>query len=452
VGLVSHKSFQTVKLSIALCLAALVSMGPEAAATPLGPSEDPIALNVVIAPLGDSDPSARRRAFDAVASLGPAALPAVTEELARLRRKPSTPTSTLLKKSRTDDPVEGLLARSGDVAATALTWIGLARALSHMATTPAVRVLVAMAADLNGALRPELSRQVRALGDRAVPALLEARLNPSRDVRTFATSMLETLEKRAASDTVQTKSSAVLADVLRAYGLLRDLDALAIVLSFANADRTPVRLAARDAVASYGPDATGKLRESLVSLTGKQAPETWSAVELRKALFDAYDEVRLHEVVALLDDGLAKQREGKLDEAAAMFDRVLARQPLLDRRREMVVGYVGYAESLESQDLVAALSIYRKALRLDPQGDRAKGIEASIAYLEGRALEDRGLVDPEPYRRAGAMGYGRAEDAVARFEQRTRERTTLMERLAVAAGVLTLLISAGVLLRRKAAE
>lgn len=48
------------------------------------------------------------------------------------------------------------------------------------------------------------------------------------------------------------------------------------------------------------------------------------------------DKVRLQEVYSLLDEGKTKESSGKLADAIADYDKVLARQPLLDRRREMV--------------------------------------------------------------------------------------------------------------------
>ena len=63
----------------------------------------------------------------------------------------------------------------------------------------------------------------------------------------WATSELELLGTRTPGDAVQTKSKEVLADVLTAYGTVRDADALSVVLSFVNADRRLVPAAARDA-------------------------------------------------------------------------------------------------------------------------------------------------------------------------------------------------------------
>lgn len=76
------------------------------------------------------------------------------------------------------------------------------------------------------------------------------------------------------------------------------------------------------------------------------------------SLFAAYDRARLEEVYSLLDAGLAKEKEGKRDDAIAAFDKVLARQPMIDRRAEMVPAYAARAgKSADKNDLGGALAL-----------------------------------------------------------------------------------------------
>ncbi|MEO6576105.1 MAG: hypothetical protein ABIP89_19785, partial [Polyangiaceae bacterium] len=201
-------------------------------------------------------------------------------------------------------------------------------------------------------------------------------------------------------------SNQVLADVLNAYGNIHDMDAIGIVLSFVNSDRVQIRDAARDALSAYGQDALAKLREAYGNLTGKIARDDWSAAQVAKELFSAYDKVRLQEVYTLLDEGLALEKAGKLDEAVVAFDRILARQPMLDRRSEAVPSYVQYALSLEDKDRPRALAYLRKAARLDPENARAGQIASEIAYLEGEELLAHGVTDAVLFQRAAALDPG----------------------------------------------
>ena len=244
-----------------------------------------------------------------------------------------------------------------------------------------------------------------------------------------------------------TTSNQVLADVLRAFGSSHVLDAAPVVLSFVNSDRAQVRVAARDAIGAYGKDALWKLREAYSNLLAKPAPEDWSAERLARELFAAYDRSRLEDVYALLASGLQKQQKGDVDGAIADFDRVLARQPQLDRRAEMASGYVLYAQSKEDTDRVASLAAYRKAARLDPDGPRSKQIEGAIAYLEGEELLARGVVDTTPFERALAAdpGNAKAQAELDRLEQDGRSNGKQLERWSLVFGVVALAVALVVL-------
>lgn len=376
-------------------------------------------LEALLAPLADDAPAARRDAAKAVGALDEGALPAITQKLAELRKLGTSAAIGAAVKEATK-------AREGDLCArlvelprelprvdaasleTATKTAALVRALAAMKSTPATRQLVKIAGDHGGAFRPELARLVREAGDAALPALIETRRDGSSEVRHWAYGQLEAMGKRIPGDAVQTTDYAVLVEVLRAYGHIRDLDAAPVLLSFVNADRDAVRDTARTAVRAIGQDALWKLREAYQNLAGKAAPEGATAAEVATELFATYDKLRLQEVYGLLEDGLARERESatakdavererKLDAAIAAFDKVLARQPELDRRAEMVPAYVAHAARLvgrmTTSDRGAARTALQKALRLAPDGPRAKSIQAELAYLEARDLGARGIED-----------------------------------------------------------
>lgn len=393
---------------------------PQAPAEPEGMSSTE--LDKLVGPLGSDDAAARRSAAKAVGDLGPEAVSAIGKALAELRKTPNAGVRVVVKAARDragkgeGDLCDALLdlPRGEDAQAekTALTTAAFLRALGHVGTTPAVRQLVKIAGDHNGAFRPEVTRQIKALGDRAVPALLETKKGASPDVRQWAYTQLEGMGKRIAGDAVQTKDNQVLADVLHAFGLIRDLDSVPVVLSFVNADREKIRATARETIGMFGQDAIWKLREAYENVTGKPAPDGWTTADVSRELFAAYDRLRLQEVYGLLDQGLADEKQGKLDEAVAAFDRVLARTPMLDRRVEMISAYVAHAQAREDADPAGATSTLRKALRLAPEGPRASQINAELAYLEGMQLLGRGIKDPETFKRALALDPGHAKARV----------------------------------------
>ncbi len=360
---------------------------------------------------GDAELPARQAAVKDVVALGQDALPAIHKRLEAERRTSTIGVSNAMKALKEEnegrmnadgfDLVEAVFrSKKKDAGAkTILVTATLIRTLARIGSTPATRELVALTDDHGGAFRPEITRQVKALGEVFVPALIEARRS-SQEIRRWANLQLEGLGKKTAGDAAQVKSSQVLCDVLRAFGNIHDVEALAVILSFVNSDRAQVRAAAREALASYGGDGLWKLREAYQNLTGKPTPDGWGAEQVAKELFLAYDRVRLQEVYDLLESGLKKQKEGDLDGATQDFDKVLARQPLLDRRSEMVAGYMAYGAKNAEADRTKALAVYRKAARLDPDKDRKAQIDSQIAYLEAMELETRGVYDAAMFKSA----------------------------------------------------
>ena len=323
----------------------------------------------------------------------------------------------------------------------------LVHQLAGIGTTPAIRVLFRVAGDHGGAMKPEVVKTLKDLGDRAVPALLEARREPSLELRKLAQTQLEGMGKRIAGDAVQTPDNAVLADVLHAFADVHDLDALPVLLSFVNADRVLVRDAARDAIGDFGQDAIWKLREAYANVLAHPAADNATAAQVAKELFAAYDRIRLQEVYGLLETGLAAAQNGRADDAVAAFDKVLARQPMLDRRGEMVPAYVQVAMSVEESDPPRALALLHEAQRLWPESPRAPLIAGEIAYLEGKNLEARGISDPEPFRRALAADptHTKARDELSRIDSAADEHQARIRNFA-AAGAAVVVAMVGLIL------
>jgi hypothetical protein len=374
--------------------------------------------------LGSASVERRRRAADALLSLdaGPDAVDSMGRQLAIYRQSDGSAVFRLMndlqaRDAKGSDLVELLLQQEPDAAATrAIATVCMMRALSRVGTLPAVRRLVLVAFDADGAFRPELFRLLRELDERAVAALIEARGDASFDVRGWAKDVLEAMGRRTPGDMVQTSNEKLLVDVLRAYGATRDLDALPVVVSFVNSARAHVRLAAREATLAYGANAVPKLRATYAALTGQRlpnddgAPDTTPDAEtangqsdvtrVAEALFGAYDHERLRDVYARLNAGLANERAGDVAGAIADFDDVLAREPLLDRRAEMVPGYVAFAEGLEHSDRQRAVEYLHKALRIDDGGPQSDHVRSELLCLEGEDLASRGIVDANPFEEA----------------------------------------------------
>ncbi len=397
--------------------------------------------------LGSSSVDERRAAAEAIESLGssgPAAIESIAQQLNDLRhsgdaRTPSSMGDLRAGGGKEADSVDLLVHQKPDPSVVrALATVSLMRALVRIGTTPAVRQLVQVASDAGGAFRPELFRDLKLLDERASAALIEARGDPSPEIRLWAKDTLDALGKRTPGDAVQTTSDQVLVDVLRAYATIRDVDALPVVLSFVNSERLPVRAAAREATLAYGQDAVGKVRATYAALTGERSPDDGTAAEVDQRLFDAYDRHRLRDVYARLDQGLTRQRRGDVDGAIADFDNVLARQPVLDRGKEIVPAYVAYAEAIELTDRARAKDYLRRALRLemDDPGPTSSHIQSEIRFLEGADLMSQGIVDTVPFEQALALDQtnAHARAQLDRLRADATSRRTREGRIAAAVG------------------
>jgi tetratricopeptide (TPR) repeat protein len=225
-------------------------------------------------------------------------------------------------------------------------------------------------------------------------------------VRSWAAGLLASLDKHGPEDALRVKDDRLLGEILHAYGVVSDMEALPQILPLANSDRSQVRAAARAAVLAYGQDAVWRLRESYAVLLGEQAPEGMPAADLARRLFDAYDRYRRRDVYALVDRGVALEQGGNAPEAVALFDQALDREPLIDRRAEMVRAYADLGASREATDPAGARALLRKALRLDESGPSATHLRSELLRLEGEALVAQGIDDLGPFEQAVALEPG----------------------------------------------
>ncbi|AUX47865.1 hypothetical protein SOCE26_093910 [Sorangium cellulosum] len=330
--------------------------------------------------------------------------------------------------------------------------LAMERMLVAAGTTPAVRELIALHAYFGELLRIDLQRQIAKLRDKAVPALIEARQHDAKIVQRWASKQLDLLGRAIPGEAIASNDTQILADVLRAYGRVRDVDAMRVILSFCNSDRSRLRDAAREAISAIGEPGIWQLRDAYLNLTGDKPPRDWTWDRVARELFATYDRARLAEVYKLMDEGVAAASANKLAEATDAFDKVLARAPLFDRRKEMIGVYVERARSLGADRREDALAMMRKALRLDPTGEQAKQIDAEIAYLEGVLLIERGAPDKFVLERALELDptHAGAREALASLADKVAERKSHTSRHVAAGAVgLAALLAMVIIARRR---
>lgn len=325
--------------------------------------------------------------------------------------------------------------------------VAMSRMLATIGTVEAARELIDVHTRFGDFLRVDVQLQLTKMGDKAVAALVEAKKHKAEKIAKWASRHLDSMGKAIPSEAVQTEDQQVLADVLRAYGRVRDPDAARIVISFANTERAQVREAARQAVAMMGDVAGWQLRDSYEDLLGKKPPRDWTWDRTARELFGELDRQRLAQVYALYDEGTRARQEGKLDAMREAFDKVLARNPSFEHRAEMAQGYFELARKKLDDDRATALAALGRAERLTADAAEKKRIQSLSLTLEGEALAEKGIADQVLFNRALELDpdNSRAKDALGRLARgESHDRSPLGRwagALAIALGALIAMLA-----------
>jgi hypothetical protein len=334
--------------------------------------------------------------------------------------------------------------------------LAMVRMLRAVGTTPAVRELLELRANFGEMLRVDLMRQLLALGDRAVPALLEARRHDASVVRELADKVLDTMGKVTPGEAVSTAEPEILADTLRAFGYVRDVDAVDVLLSFANHDRKKVRDAARQAVASIGEPGRFRLRDAYQDLTGEKVDKSVTWDVLARRMFFLYDQARAAEITREFEAGLGLANARSWSAAATLFDKVLAIDPQFERRAEMSTTYFELGKQTSFGEPELRLARLRKARRLLTKPEPT--VDAEIAYTEAKMLLDEGRPDRFLLKRALELDpdHAEARALMATFEAEATRRAADVEPKrpyvlvgGVAAGALALAALVALLPRKR---
>ena len=329
------------------------------------------------------------------------------------------------------------------------------RMLAQIGTVEAVRGLIDIYVRYGEFLRVDTQLQLEALGERAVPALIEAKRHPAEKIAKWANRELDALGKGIPSEAVQTNDLQVLSDVLRAYGRVRDPDAGRIVVSFANSERAQVREASRQAIAMLGEVGAWQLRDTYETVVGKKPPRDWNWERTARELFAEFDRLRSAEVSKLFEAGVAAREKGDLEAMRKAFDQVLTRSPDYQRPGELAAAYLEYAQKTAAKNAPNALSALRRAERLGKGSDVEKTATSLRLTLEAESLAMTGIADRTLLTRALEVdpSNGRARSELARFEHGPAKSNDSYRYLGAGAIGLSALVGIlFVLLRRQAPE
>jgi HEAT repeat protein len=226
----------------------------EEAATLLGGLKDPRAVDPLVSVLRDQDRSVREAAVGALASIGAPSVVALgmclTDPELSVQEAASAALASIADARVLDQLVQAL--RSQD-------WIvrmHAAKALRRIKDPGSVRALAPLLQDKVKAVREEVSSALAAIGESAMPALLESLAHPDWLVRLHA---VEALGKTRSCEAVQPllaalfndADSAVREDAVRALGTIGDPQAVGFLLTVM-ANEPALRVLAIEALGRIG--------------------------------------------------------------------------------------------------------------------------------------------------------------------------------------------------------
>ncbi len=348
-----------------------------------------------------------------------------------------------------------------------------------------------------GAFRDECGRQIRAMGVAAVPGLVRTRNLKDelgfKMVR-YATYQMDRMNWTRPGRVLKLAGPDLQAELLHAYGEVRDPAAVNGVLAHADATAENVRRAARWATLRYVSGRPPRAMKRKLKLVGGRKTQRARSLyytyqqlathalatrlakalsrrrgrpvaELRKELLSGVEPRHLAErLFAELDreqargrtrqlkEAVAQARGGKLEAALARFDMILAASPFHKGRAEMAPHYFRQGkEKYDKGKMKQAMLYLTKAIHLAPAGDFVVQARAMRLVAEATLAPEGSTVRENRLRQALALdpSQRRAEWELDRLHSRHRSRLTMAGGVG---GVLALVLVFGLTLALRRAK
>lgn len=426
-------------------------------------------------------PAARLEAAAEAATLGPGAVPALQQYLARPRRATDDERRAALTAIRADIPdKEGRFARRrakdsevrgefdwlAELAALAdappgtgevMADVAAIRALAATQSIEAGQAILAFAFDDAGLVyRDECGRYLRKMAPSSLPALIAVAADEDkRAIAKYGAYQLERLDRKSPAKVIEQVSldENLEVAVLAAYGTSKPREAVGPILATIDDPSPRVREAARAAWLAYvtGPEpppapkrklklpggrmseeeeplwltyrelAEIELARKYEEIFAEQPPRRESLEALSQKIFAHYDARRADALAVRHREAKALAEAGNWAEAAAAYDRILAEAPEHPERAAMAGAYFERGQALEREKRWAEAAVaYSKAHGLAPEAERASAALAGHYFALGRALQADGKDGTVVLRRAASLDPARA-DALARGSDADQE-------------------------------
>ena len=296
---------------------------------------------------------------------------------------------------RADDMVDiapGILPvleeRRSPVIGRAAERLLLLRSLEGIATVPAMILMGDVLALTPPMWRWERRRLIDRMGERLVPGLIALRGHEQQAVRSWARGALSQVGRAEPGQAVQEENPELLAGILTAYGEIHDMNAMTVVISFVGHADDRVRLAARNAMTSYGRNGIWQLREAMRNQLGQEADHAWGWRRTADVLYNGLDEQRLGPATAQLERGLLAMTDDPLA-ARQEFEALLVAAPNHPRLAELAPHYAAFAE--QTTDRAERQRLLQRALWFAPEHQAASEWQTALEHAENDQYRSQGV-------------------------------------------------------------
>ncbi|MEP6863354.1 MAG: hypothetical protein ABJE66_22200 [Deltaproteobacteria bacterium] len=351
--------------------------------------------------------------------------------------------------------------------------------------------------------RDEIGRYLRKMEPYSIPALIVESQNKNYDKKRYANYQLERLDRQEPQKALAAANGdeALTIAILEAFETTHYREAVHAVWTKVDADSVRTRAAARKTWMAYitgpAPPPAPKKKLSLPGgkLTKKEKP-LWLTYreladnEIRKALNELLHEdlpledptlddrddehhksktvkidlvEKTNELFKFYDDARAKREgeawaaakaladKGDIAGATTSLDRMLAMNPEGGDKAAMADVYFKWGKQLEQKASYAdAAAAYSKAAGLAPKGPHATDALAAHHFMQGKALEAKGLDGGPDFRKALALRPDYAPAKAAEDHAEGRTKPTWMLYAAGTALLAALGLFAAAMVRRRA--
>lgn len=322
--------------------------------------------------------------------------------------------------------------------------LGYSRLLEAWGSAQAVTQLINIYVRFGEFLRVDTQLALRRLGDKSIAPLLRATRHPAPKIASWSNRQLEAQGRSSPGSSIAGLDPQQLPDVLRALGSIRSLESARLLLSYAASHKSPLRLAARQAITHLGHAGLWQLRDAYETNLGQRAPLEWPWDRLAQRLFAHHDRLRLQDLYRHYDAGRAAARKQHWNVATAQFDRVLAKEPGFEPQPPMARAYLKQAQQTLAVSPALAHLALQKAERLSESNSATHRQTQSLRYtVDVQRHLKSGWADQVLLHRALQLDPGnkQAKDLLARFQSPLPPSPTVWQRYAytLSVALLTLL-------------